>query len=54
MFSLNGLDADVQSLRVGGFYTFDFHNIVIGGSLETPTDSFLDSWIISAGIGYRF
>ena len=54
MFSLNGLDADEQSLRVGGFYTFDFWNFVLGGSFETPTDSFLDSYIISAGIGYSF
>ena len=54
MFSLNGLDGDEQSLRVGGFYTLDFNNIVLGGSFETPTDSFLDSYIISAGIGYLF
>lgn len=54
MFSLNGLNEDVQSLRVGGFYTLDFWNFVLGGSFETPTDSFLDSWIISAGIGYMF
>ena len=54
MFSLNGLNADVQSLRVGGFYTLDLNNIVLGGSFETPTDSFLDSYIISAGIGYMF
>lgn len=54
MFSLNGLNEDVQSLRVGGFYTLDIHNIVLGGSFETPTDGFLDSWFISAGIGYSF
>ena len=54
MFSLNGLNADVQSLRVGGFYTLDLNNMVLGGSFETPTDSFLDSYIISAGIGYMF
>ena len=54
MFSLNGLDGDDQSLRVGGFYTLDFNNIVLGGSFETPTDGFLDSYIISAGIGYLF
>jgi hypothetical protein len=54
MFSMNGFDGDDHSLRVGGYYTLDFNNIVLGGSFETPTDSFLDSWIISAGIGYSF
>ena len=53
MFSLNGLDGE-QSLRVGGFYTLDLNSIVLGGSFETPTDSFLDAYIISAGIGYMF
>ena len=54
MFSLNGLDGDEQSVRVGGFYTLDFWNFVLGGSFETPTDGFMDSWIISAGIGFSF
>ncbi|MXW53446.1 MAG: hypothetical protein F4X44_10115 [Gammaproteobacteria bacterium] len=54
MISLNNLDGDEQSLRVGGYYTLDFNNIVLGGSFESPTESFLDSYIISAGIGWSF
>lgn len=54
MCSLNNLDGDEQSLRVGGYYTLDFNNIVLGGSFETPTESFFDSYIISAGIGWSF
>ncbi len=54
MFSLNNLDGDEQSVRVGGYYTLDINNIVLGGSFETPIESFGDSYIISAGIGWSF